>query len=214
MQVKKVIVLGKGELCVKICQWFNNHPGYNLHLVVPVTPEPKWTQSLTQWCWENEVTYLKTGDNKHISDEDLSSSDLIISVFYDKIIKKDFIDKCSRIINLHNAPLPKYRGVSPINWALKNNEKEHGVTIHEISPGIDDGDIIGQIKYSIYPEFEEVIDVYNKAIQYGYLLFKNTIPLIDNITPEKQDELKSSYYSNKENYLLKERANFTKEQSI
>ena len=60
MQVKKVIVLGKGELCVKICQWFNNHPGYNLHLVVPVTPEPKWTQSLTQWCWENEVTYLNS----------------------------------------------------------------------------------------------------------------------------------------------------------
>ena len=31
---------------------------------------------------------------------------------------------------------------------------------------------------------------------------------------QKQDELKSSYYSNKENHLLKERANFTKEQSI
>jgi len=45
-------------------------------------------------------------------------------------------------------------------------------------------------------------------------LFKNTIPLIDYITPEKQDESKSSYYSNKENHLLKERANFTKEQSI
>tara|TARA_Y100001972_G_scaffold128598_1_gene190448 strand:- start:2429 stop:3073 length:645 start_codon:yes stop_codon:yes gene_type:complete len=214
MQVKKVIVLGKGELCIKICQWFNNHPGYDLHLVVPVIPEPKWTQSLIQWCWENEITYLETGNNKHISDEDLLSSDLVVSIFYDKIIKKDFIDKCNKIINLHNAPLPKYRGVSPINWALKNNEKEHGVTIHEISPGIDDGNIIGQIKYSIYPEFEEVIDVYNKAIQYGYILFKNTIPLIDYITPEKQDESKSSYYSNKENHLLKERANFTKEQSI
>tara|TARA_R100001244_G_C5165699_1_gene131407 strand:- start:1512 stop:2162 length:651 start_codon:yes stop_codon:yes gene_type:complete len=214
METKKVIVLGKGELCVKICNWLHNHPLYNIHLVVPVIPEPKWTQSLTEWCSQNQVNHLKTGNNEHIKDNDLKSTDLVISVFYDKIIKSSFINKCNRIINLHNAPLPKYRGVSPINWALKNEEKEHGVTIHEISPGIDDGDILGQVKYSIYPEFEEVIDVYNKSILYGYDLFIKTIPLIDKIVPQKQNESESSYYSNKENNLLKERTNFTKKQSV
>jgi methionyl-tRNA formyltransferase len=213
-QIKKVIVLGKGELCLKICNWFNTHPDYNLQLVVPVIPEPKWTDSLISWCNENEIVYLESGNNKDISDEILLAADLVMSVFYSKIIKSSFIDKCNKIINLHNAPLPKYRGVSPINWALKNEEKEHGVTIHEISPGIDDGNIIGQIKYSIYPEFEEVIDVYNKAILYGYILFQNTIPILDFITPKKQDESKISYYSKKENHLLEERSNFTKEQSM
>ena len=137
-----------------------------------------------------------------------------MSIFYDKIIKKDFIDKCKKIINLHNAPLPKYRGVSPINWALKNKEQEHGVTIHEINPGIDDGRIIGQIKYSIYPEFDEVIDVLNRSVIYGYSLFVNTIPLLDQITPFEQDENNSSYYSGQENEFLKERRNFTKAESI
>lgn len=211
--MKNVIVLGKGSLCIQICDWFKSNTKFNISLVVPVIPEPKWTDSLMNWCEINKIKTLKSGDYRNINDDILIESDLVISVFYDKIIKSEFINKCKKIINLHNGPLPKYRGVSPINWALKNNEMEHGVTIHEISPGIDDGNIIGQVKYSIYSEFDEVIDVYNRANDYAFVLFKNTIVLIDKINPRKQDNSKSSYYSKNENHLLKERANFTKSES-
>ena len=211
--MKNVIILGKGSLCIKICDWFHSNPNYKISLVVPVIPEPTWTDSLINWCDFNEIKALKSGNYKDIKDSIIIESNLVISVFYDKIIKSEFINKCKKIINLHNGPLPKYRGVSPINWALKNEEIEHGVTIHEISPGIDDGKIIGQVKYSIYPEFDEVIDVYNRACEYAFILFSNTINLIDKINPRKQDDSKSSYYSNKENNLLMERTNFTKSQS-
>ena len=53
-----------------------------------------------------------------------------------------------------------------INWALKDGCNEHGVTIHEVTSGVDNGPIISQIKYSIYPEFEEVIDVYKKSLKF------------------------------------------------
>jgi len=211
--MKNLVILGKGSLCIQICDWFNSNKNYNISLVIPVIPEPKWTDSLMNWCETNGIKTLKSGDYKDIKDDILIKSDLVISVFYDKIIKSEFINKCKKIINLHNGPLPKYRGVSPINWALKNNEIEHGVTIHEISPGIDDGHIIGQVKYSIYSEFDEVIDVYNRANAYAFVLFKNTIVLIDKIRPRKQDHTKSSYYSKNENHLLNERSNFTKSES-
>ena len=140
-------------------------------------------------------------------------SHLVFSVFYDKIIKDWFIRKCNKILNLHNAPLPKYRGVQPINWALKNNEDKHGVTIHEITPGIDDGPIISQLEYSIYPYFDEVRDVYERALNYSWMLFEQTIPILDKIIPKEQDDSAATYYSRKQSNRLEERQNFTKESS-
>jgi hypothetical protein len=204
--MKTVTVLGKGDLAIKVCEWFLESPNYKLVCVVPVTPEPSWTKSLSDWASHNTVDIVSSG---HYNDLP-SRPDLVVSVFYDKIIRDRFIRSCNNIINIHNSPLPKYRGVSPINWALKNNELEHGITIHEITPGIDDGPIIAQMKYTIYPEFDEVADVYKRALEYGYVLFKNTIPLIDAIQPRKQDEEVSSYYNSSQNASLGDRRYFTK----
>ena len=211
--MKKIIILGKGELSIRICEWFKSSPNHQLLCVVPVIPEPTWTESLVNWCKKNNINYISSGHYKDLSDKDFQDSDLIMSIFYDKIIKENFINRCNKIINLHNAPLPKYRGMSPINWALKNKEEEHGVTIHEIQPGIDDGNIISQLKYSIYPEFDEVVDVYERSLDYDYLLFKKTIPILWKIKSRKQNKSEVVYYDSSQNHLLGNRKNFTKEKS-
>ena len=208
--MKKVIVFGKGWLCVKVCENLMWSKNFDLVKVVPVKPEPSWTDSISDWCKENSVEFCESGNYK---DVDPSEFDLGISVFYDKIFSADYIDQCDKIINIHNAPLPKYRGVSPINWALKNNESEHGVTIHNIEPGIDSGDIISQLKYSIYPDTEEVIDVYEKSLRYGYILFEQTIEKLYDIKPMKQRESESTYYDKNQDPLLGDRKNFTKKES-
>ena len=100
------------------------------------------------------------------------------------------------------------------NWALKNNEKEHGVTIHEVVPETDSGPIVAQLKYSIYPEFDEVIDVYQRALEYGFLLFKQTIPVLDKIKACPQDESLAIYYNMKQDEMLGERRNFNMGKSI
>ena len=194
--MKTVVVLGKGELAIRIAEWFRKSENFQLTSVVPVTPEPSWAPSFTSWARNNRVPAIQSGHYKDLPNVSAAgwSTDLAMSVFYDKIIKAWFIDKCKQIINLHNGPLPKYRGVSPINWALKNGEREHGITIHEITPGIDDGPIVGQVKYSIYPEFDEVIDVYNRSLEYGWTLFQQTIPLIDSIKPRPQNDQQATYY--------------------
>jgi len=202
---KNIVLLGKGSLSIKIAEWFKEN--YNLVAVVPDTPEPTWTASLSDWAEFNGVPVIPSGDY-----EDIDSGvqiDLAMSVFYGRIIKKPFIDRCGSIINLHNAPLPKYRGVRPINWALLNEEEEHGVTIHKIHEGIDDGDILGKVTYPIYPEVEEVEDVYQKALDYGWLLFKDVASKLDyalqSATPQSGEY---SYYSNKDNDLLGDRGDF------
>ncbi len=188
--MEHVSILGKGKLAIEIGRWFVRSHRYILQNIVHVDPEPTWCPSFKDWG--SNCTHVHN-DHTQLTD----GLDLVISVFYEKIIKKDFIDKCKRIINIHNAPLPKYRGVRPINWALKNNEKYHGVTIHEITPGIDDGPILGKITYPIYPEIETVKDVYDKSLNYAYLLFEDVINKIDFIKPQEQEHSSATYYSNK-----------------
>ncbi len=210
--MQNVVLMGKGDLAVKVANWFLHSPKYKLVTIVPVIPEPAWTQSLSVWAGVNGIPIVESGHFKDLPQlaESDGQIDLVMSVFYDKIIKSWFIDRCKKIINLHNGPLPKYRGVSPINWALKNEEYEHGITIHEITPGIDDGPIIGQLKYSIYPKFDEVGDVLQRSLEYGWVLFQQTIPLLDKIKPRQQDDAQASYYSKQDNPRLGERSNFTR----
>ena len=214
--MQKVIFLGKGDLAIRAAQWFLDSPDHELVAVVPVIPEPRWTASLSSWAVRNKIDVIESGHYKDLPGvkRDNWRIDLAVSVFYDKIIKEWFISKCDRIINLHNGPLPRYRGVSPINWALKNGEQEHGVTIHEITPGIDDGPIIGQVKYSIYPEVDEVVDVYRRAIEYGWTLFQQTLPMLNQLKARPQDESQALYYGKHDDWRLEERSNFTRAQSI
>jgi len=213
--MKTAVVMGKGELAIRIASWFLKASRYDLVSVVPVIPEPTWTESFVAWARSADVSVIDSGHYRDVPQiaEEHTKLDLVVSVFYDKIIKSWFIDRCERIINVHNGPLPKYRGVSPINWALKNAEREHGITIHEITPGIDDGPIIAQLKYSIYPEFDEVEDVYSRSLKYGWVLFEQTIPLLEKIGVRPQDDAGAIYYSKLDNGRLGDRRGFTRQMS-
>lgn len=200
---RDITLLGKGDLCVKIANWLWDSK-YPLTRVVPVVPEPSWCESLSRWANEKDLEVISSGDYRDIK----GKIDLALSVFYEKIISQAFIDKCNKIINLHNSPLPKYRGVRPINWALKNEERRHGVTIHEITRGIDEGPIYGQITYPIYPDVEEVEDVYEKSKKYGWDLFQEVFPHINSITPYQQNHKEATYYSNETIKNLGDRSDF------
>jgi methionyl-tRNA formyltransferase len=190
-EVKSVVVLGKGSLAVKIAQYFYSSKDFSLLGIVPVMPEPKWTNSFSNWAINLGIEIMSL-ENLVLSGKKV---DLGFSCFYDKILKSRDLLAFSNILNLHNGPLPNYRGVNPINWALKNNEKEHGVTIHSMTTGIDDGPIFGQVKFNINPQSEEVVDVYNRSLHFAYSLFEDVICNLEKISPIEQDHSNASYYS-------------------
>jgi methionyl-tRNA formyltransferase len=204
VSTSRVALLGKGELAVRIGEWFRASPDHELALVVPVVPEPSWTQSLSAWAERVQVPRVTSGDFRDIED----SFDLVFSVFYDRILDERFIRAQGRVLNLHNGPLPRYRGVAPINWALKNDELSHGVTIHEITPEIDDGPIIARLDYSIYPDSDEVEDVYRRALAYAWVLFEQTLPILGRIVPRPQNGSEATYYSNADRTVLGDRADW------
>lgn len=73
--------------------------------------------------------------------------DIIVSVLFNQILKSEVIKLPKKgAINIHPAYLPDYKGTGPVFWALTNDEKNGGVTVHYINEGIDTGKIIKRQK--------------------------------------------------------------------
>ena len=78
------------------------------------------------------------------------SPDLLISIAGNEIFRKPLIELAPLgCLNLHTALLPKYRGLMPSFWVLKNGEKETGVSVFYVDEGIDSGPILVQERLNI-----------------------------------------------------------------
>tara|TARA_R110002020_G_scaffold339183_3_gene554348 strand:+ start:2486 stop:3094 length:609 start_codon:yes stop_codon:yes gene_type:complete len=73
--------------------------------------------------------------------QDLQIADIVISVMYEKLIKKEQM-KNKVCFNFHPGTLPEYRGSGVFSWAIINQERKMGITLHLIDSGMDTGDII------------------------------------------------------------------------
>ena len=69
-------------------------------------------------------------------------------------------------LNLHASLLPKYRGAGPIQWALMNGDKKSGVTIFQIKPKVDTGDILMQKEVDIFNE-DNMLSLGNRLCEHG-----------------------------------------------
>lgn len=70
--------------------------------------------------------------------------DVLLSCGYRRIITKPVLDRVPFPINVHFGELPRYRGCWSVPWAIMNGEAHIGVTLHRMSPGIDNGPIYSQ----------------------------------------------------------------------
>ncbi|HKL21327.1 MAG TPA: methionyl-tRNA formyltransferase, partial [Tichowtungia sp.] len=81
------------------------------------------------------------------------NADLFVVAAYGQYIPSSVLElPACGAINLHPSLLPKYRGASPIQWALANGDEVTGVTILYVSRKMDAGDIIVQREVPVRPE--------------------------------------------------------------
>lgn len=99
----------------------------------------------------------------------------------------------SGMLNVHASLLPKYRGASPIIYAIRNGEKETGVSIMRIKPKkFDVGEILKTQKVSIaedvmMPELHENLSLI------GADLLIECVKDLKSIEPLDQDSSQASY---------------------
>ncbi len=74
-----------------------------------------------------------------------TAPDLVVSVAANQIFRAELLAvPAVAAVNLHSSLLPRYRGLDGLFWALAHGETEVGVTLHEMTAGIDAGGIVGQ----------------------------------------------------------------------
>ena len=121
--------------------------------------------TLYQFAKDYHIDYLKHSNINSREFIDVVSKyncDLFVSMSFNQIFKREIINLPKlKTINCHAGKLPFYRGRNILNWALINDEKEFGITVHFIDEGIDTGDIILQKVYPINDtdDYNSLLDV-------------------------------------------------------
>lgn len=117
--------------------------------------------------------------------------DFIVVAAYGQILPKAILD-IAPCINLHASLLPKYRGASPIQSSLLNNDRFAGVTSMLMEEGLDTGDMLG---FS-YTELNGDIKVEELFDELSFMAAKLTIKTLRSfplIKPIKQKNLATCY---------------------
>ena len=134
------------------------------------------------------------------SDESISlitalKPDLILSVLAGEIFKKDVIKIAPLgILNVHTGQLPKYKGLMPTFWALKNNEPKIGISTFLVNEVIDGGKVLG------YHEIENLNSSHFELMErvYGELYISINVAIKNIINTEEvifREFLPEQYFS-------------------
>ncbi len=123
------------------------------------------------------------------------NADILVAVAYGKFLPESLLEITPyRGINLHPSLLPKYRGPSPINWALLSGDKVTGVTTLYITAKMDAGDILQQEIVPIEPA-DTAISLHDRLASRGADLLVSTIDKLADgaIVPRPQNEAEATF---------------------
>lgn len=142
------------------------------------------------WALNHGLTVLephKLKDQEFLNFLKQSAPDLIVVCAYGKILPKEVLE-IPKIgcWNIHASLLPKYRGASPINWAILEGEKKTGITVFLMDEGLDTGPILLQREIPI----EENNDAFSLSQKLSELA-KETI--LEALCLHKQGKLKLTF---------------------
>lgn len=201
MNKPKIIFMGTSQFAVPILEALIKNK-YQIGLVITAPDKPVGRQHkltpppVKQIALKHKLSVsqpVKVSDcQPQISD---LSPDLIIVAAYGQIIPKSILDIPRKdTLNIHPSLLPKYRGPSPIQTAILNNEKSTGLTIMLMNEKMDQGPIIAQKQIAISPDDTYQTLEKKLAVQSADFLIE-TLPqyLEDKIKPVAQEESRASY---------------------
>jgi len=176
-----------------------NRGGLDIVAVVTKPGSDVEHQPVALYATENGLTFMEPhspGEPGFIAAIEALKPDLIVVAGYHKIIPKAILDiPAGGTINLHGSLLPRYRGPCTWKWAIMNGEAATGVTVHIMTPQLDNGDILGQRVIPILDTDTGGSLVEKISVTGAELLF-DTIAGIQAGTVERtpQDEDLASYY--------------------
>ncbi len=183
----KALVSSKHEVVGVFCQ-----PDKPVGRKQELTPPDVKVEALKHNLKVFQPVSLRNGKGVEILEE--IKPDLCVVVAYGKLLPSDFLSYPKYgCVNIHASILPKYRGASPIHFAVLNGDEETGVTAMQMDEGLDTGDIlhVGKAPIGINDTTERMYEI---LAPLGAKVLMETIDLLEKgeLKPIKQDDSLSS----------------------
>ena len=199
----KIIFMGTPDFAVPILKALAD-AGHEIVLAVTQPDKPKGRGNAVQFSAVKTAAVemgIEVYQPRRIREEACAAhlrtyeAELFVVAAFGQILSKEVLEIPKYgCINVHASLLPKYRGASPIQWAVINGEQVTGVTIQQMDVGIDTGDILDTIEVSLDQE-ETGGSLFTKLSQAGARLCVQTAAHIKDgtVTRTKQDDTQATH---------------------
>lgn len=153
---------------------------------------------IKEWAMKQDVPYfdfIKEHPSTILSALKQLNSDVFVVISFGVILSKEALELPRLMgLNAHASLLPKYRGASPMQAAILNNDDRTGVTIIKMSERLDAGDMLLKKELSI--DRQETTESLEKRL--SILTAEATLEALDHLekgsaTLTPQDEKKATY---------------------
>jgi amino acid adenylation domain-containing protein len=183
---KRVLCFGETKLCIQCIEYLITQ---TWQIIAIVTDDIE----VIHWANQKSISIVSPEKISEIKETNF----YLFSIINPHLIPDAFlIDKKVKLaINYHDSLLPRYAGVNSTSFAIINGEETHGISLHKIVAGIDEGDLVLQQKINIAPN-ETSFSLNLKCSTYVIELFSKLIERIENddLQFTRQNLLDKSYY--------------------
>lgn len=117
---------------------------------------------------------------EHLEEMENLNLDILILLGGFGIVRKKIIDIPKLgVLSYHHGNMRTYRGMPPALWEVYNGEKEMGVTVQLLDPGLDSGLPISEVTVPIHPK-DDVETAHARASKMGEPLLMEAIQKLKN----------------------------------
>ena len=136
------------------------------------------------------------GEHRAVAEEVLACEpEAIVVAAFGHILREPLLSTPKYgCINVHASLLPRWRGVSPVQYAILHGDTWSGVTIMRMDAGVDTGPILGLRPVPIGPE-DTAGELLDRLAGQGADLLLDVLRALPggHVTPEPQDDTQAVY---------------------
>lgn len=163
---------------------------------VVTAPETKQVATSYQLSAKSSIEILQPEklDSAFLEKLRRYNADFYVVAAYAKILKRELLDiPRLGVMGVHPSLLPKYRGASPIQSAILNQDVETGVDLFMIDEKVDHGGILASQKVKV--KSQNYLELEKELAEAGASVLIETLPKFakNEITPTPQDETLATY---------------------
>lgn len=112
--------------------------------------------------------------------------DIMCSFTYGFLIESELINRAQFAVNLHESPLPRYRGCNGYSHAILEGDTTYGTTLHVMEASLDSGPIIDQEVFPIFPN-ETSKELYVRTAFTSTDILKRNLPNMATLSMTTRD---------------------------